>query len=234
MLRTPIRAATAAKAAVAAAAVGGVIAGCAPVQMGAAAIVGNQRISAAQLDSEVSALSKAYQPYAGSVQLTAAQMPKEVLSWLIRFQVREDLASRDGITVTRGQTQQALAGIYAQAQQQAAQSGVTNVSLTELAVANGLPPDLLAKLGRYQAIEIAFAEQKNGGKLPTSTTAVNTITQQFSHAECLTYKAEPVHVNPQFGTMNYSQYSVIAAPDTLSRAEGAGAAAASSGQAPPC
>jgi hypothetical protein len=234
VLRTPIRAATAAKAAVAAAAVGGVIAGCAPVQMGAAAIVGNQRISATQLDSEVSALSKAYQPYAGSVQLTAAQMPKEVLSWLIRFQVREDLASRDGITVTRGQTQQALADIYAQAQQQAAQSGVSNVSLTELAVANGLPPDLLAELGRYQAIEIAYAEQKNGGKLPTSGAAVNTVTQQFNHAECLTYKAETVHVNPQFGTMNYSQDSVVAAPNALSRTEGAVSKSSSSGQSPSC
>jgi peptidyl-prolyl cis-trans isomerase SurA len=234
VLRTPIRAATAAKAAVAAAAIGGVIAGCAPVQMGAAAIVGNQRISAAQLDSEVSALSKASHPYAGSVQLTAAQMPKQVLSWLIRFQIREDLAGRDGITVTRGQTQQALADIYAQAQQQAAQSGVSNVSLTELAVANGLPPDLLAELGRYQAIEIAFAEQKNGGKLPTQTSAVNAITQQFSRAECRTYKAETVRVNPQYGTMNYSQYSVIAAPDTLSRAEGAVSASSNSGQSPPC
>jgi hypothetical protein len=234
VLRTPIRAATAAKAAVAAAAVGGVIVGCAPVQMGAAALVGNQRISAGQLDSEVAALSKAHQPYAGSVQLTAAQMPKDVLSWLIRFQIREDLASRDGITVTRGQTQQALADIYAQAQQQAAQAGVSNVSLTELAVANGLPPDLLAELGRYQAIEIAFAEQKNGGKLPTKTATVNAITRQFSQAECRTYKTDTVRVSPQFGTLNYSQDSVVAAPDTLSRAEGAASKSSSSGQAPPC
>jgi hypothetical protein len=234
VLRTPIRAATAAKAAVVAAAVGGVIAGCAPVQMGAAAIVGNQRISAGQLDSEVSALSKAYQPYAGSVQLTAAQMPQEVLSWLIRFQVRDDLASREGITVTQAQTQQALADIYAQAQQQAAESGVSNVSLTELAVANGLPPDLLAELGRYQAIEIAFAEQKDGGKLPTSSTAVNVITQQFNHDECLAYKAETVRVNPQFGTMNYSQDTVVAASDTLSRTEGAASSPSSSGSSPSC
>jgi hypothetical protein len=232
--RTPIRAATAVKAAVAAAAVGGVIAGCAPVQMGAAAIVGNDRISTAQLDSEVSVLAKAAKPYAGAIQLTAAQMPKQVLSWLIRFQVRENLAKSDGLTVTNGQTQQALADIYAQAAQQAAQAGVTNVSLTELAVANGLPPDLLSQLGRYQAIEIAYVEQRNGGKLPTSTTAVTAATQQFNHAECLTYKAAPVHVNPQYGTMNYSQNSVVAAPNTLSRAEGAASGSPASGQSPSC
>ena len=232
--RTPIRAATAVKAAVAAAAAGGVIAGCAPVQMGAAAIVGNDRISTAQLDSEVSVLAQAAKPYAGAIQLTAAQMPKDVLSWLIRFQVREDLARSEGLAVTASQTQQALADIYAQASQQAAQSGVSNVSLTELAVANGLPPDLLKELGRYQAIEIAYAEARGGGKLPTNSAKVTAITKQFSHAECLAYKAAPVHVNPQYGTMNYSQNSVVAAPDTLSRAEGAASGSPASGQSPSC
>jgi hypothetical protein len=232
--RTSIRAATAVKAAVAAAAVGGVIAGCAPAQMGAAAIVGNDRISTAQLDSEVSVLAQAAKPYAGAIQLTAAQMPKDVLSWLIRFQVREDLARSEGLAVTASQTQQALADIYAQASQQAAQSGVSNVSLTELSVANGLPPDLLKELGRYQAIEIAYAEAHNGGKLPTDSAKVAAITKQFSHAECLTYKAAPVRVNPQYGTMNYSQNSVVAAPDTLSRAEGAAPGSSASGQSPSC
>ena len=234
MRRTPIKAATAIKAALAAAAVGGVIAGCAPVQMGAAAIVGNDRISTAQLDSEVSVLATAAKPYAGAIQLTAAQMPKQVLSWLIRFRVRDELATRDGLTVSPSQNQQALASIYAQASQQAAQAGVSNVSLTELAVANGLPPDLLKELGRYQAIEIAYAEAQNGGKLPTNSASVTAITQRFSHAECLTYKSAPVHVNPQYGTMNYSQNSVVAAPATLSRTEGAASGASASGQSPSC
>jgi hypothetical protein len=232
--RTPIRAATAAKAAIAAAAVGGLVVGCAPVKMGAAATVGSQRISIGQLGSEVSVLSKAYKPYAGTIQLTAAQMPKQVLAWLIRFQIREDLASNEHITVTRTQEEQALADIYAQAQQQAAEAGVNNVSLDELAVANGLPPDLLNELGRYQAIEIAYAEGKNGGKLPTAQNKVNAITSEFNKAECLTYKRVPVHVNPQFGTMNYTQDTVVAAPDTLSRAEGAAAKSSTAGSSPSC
>jgi SurA-like protein len=232
--RTPIRAATAVKAAVAAVAFGGLIAGCGPVQMGAAATVGSQRISAGQLDSEVSTLAAAAKPYSGTVQLTAAQVPKDVLSWLIRFQIREDLASREHITVSRAATQQALADIYQQAAAQAQQQGVSNVTLDELAVANGLPPDLLAELGRYQAIEISYAEQRNGGKLPTSDAAVTAITEQFDLAECRTYQSEPVHVSPQFGTMNYTQDSVVAAPDTLSRAEGPASQAATSGQSPSC
>ena len=234
MRRTPIRAATAVKAAVAAAAFGGLIAGCTPVQMGAAATVGGHRISTAQLDSETSVLAKAAKPYSGTVQLTAAQMPKEVLSWLIRFQIREYLATREHITVSRSQTQQALADIYQQAAAQAQQQGISNVTLDELAVANGLPPDLLSELGRYQAIEISYAEQRNGGKLPTSNTAVTALTQQFNLAECHTFKSEPVHVNPQYGTMNYTQDSVVTTPDTLSRAGGAAAKPATSGLSPSC
>ena len=234
--RTPIRAATAVKAAVTAAAFGGLIAGCAPVQLGAAATVGSDRISTGQLEREVSAPSNAAKPYSAAVQLTAPQLPMDVLSWPIRFQIREDLASREHITVTRGQTQQALAYIYEQAAAQAQQQGISNVSLNEARyVANGLPPDLLAELGRYQAIEISYAEQRNGGKLPTSNAAVTAITQQFSLAECRTFKAEPVHVYPpQFGAMNYTQAMAAAAPDTLSRAEGPAAQPSTSGLSPSC
>lgn len=234
MRRTPIRTATAVKAAVAAAAFGGLVAGCAPVQMGAAATVGSQSISTGQLSREVSNLSRAAKPYSSAVHLTAAQLPKDVLGWLIRFKVREDMASQEHITVTASQRDQALEDIYRQASAQAQQSGVSNVSFTELAVANGLPPNLLDELGRYQAIEIAYAERQNGGKLPTSTGSVNTITKQFNLAECRTYQAEPVKVNPQFGRLDYSQYSVVAAPDRLSRAGGTPPKPSTSGTSPSC
>ena len=234
MRRTPIRAATAVKAAVAAAAFGGLIAGCAPVQVGAAATVGSHRISTSQLDSEVAALAAAAKPYSGTVQLTAAQEPKAVLSWLIRFNVRDDLAASEHITVTPGQTQQALKGILQQVAAQAQQQGASNVAQDELLVAIGLPPDLKNELGRYQAIEIAYAEAHNGGKLPTSQPAVTAIVQQFNLAECRVYKADPVRVSPQFGAMNYTQDAVVATPDTLSRAEGAASKPSTSGQSPSC
>lgn len=139
MRRIPIRTATAVKAAVAAAAFGGLIAGCAPVQMGSAATVGSDSISSSQLNTQVTNLTTAAKPYSSAVQLTAAQVPKDVLGWLIRFKVRENLASSEHLTVTASQSQQALADIYQQAQAQAQQQGVKNVTLPELAVANGLP-----------------------------------------------------------------------------------------------
>jgi hypothetical protein len=232
--RTPIRTATAVKAAVAAAAFGGLIAGCAPVQMGSAATIGNDSISSSQLNTEVSNLKTAAAPYAGQVQLTAAQIPKDVLGWLIRFKVRENLATSEHLNVTASQRDQALEDIYQQASQQAQEQGVNNVTLTQLAVANGLPPNLLDELGRYQAIEIAYAEARNGGKLPTDTATVNAITKQFNTAECHVYKDDSVKVNPQYGQLNYTQYSVVAAPDTLSRAGGAPAKPSTSGTSPSC
>ena len=234
MRRTPIRAATAVKAAVAAAAFGGLIAGCSPVQMGSAATVGNDSISTSQLNSEVANLAKAAKPYASAVHLTAAQEPKDVLGWLIRFQVREKLAAKENLTITASQRDQALEEIYQEASQQAQQEGVSNVSLTELAVANGLPPNLLDELGRYQAVEIAYAEKANGGKLPTATASVNAITKQFNTAECHVYKDDSVKVNPQYGKLDYSQYTVVASPDTLSAAGGAAPKTSSSGASPSC
>ena len=232
--RTPIRTATAVKAALAAAAFGGLIAGCAPVQMGSAATIGNDSISSSQLNSEVTNLTTAAKPYTSTVHLTAAAVPKDVLGWLVRFKVRENLASNEHITVTATERDSALENIYEEASQEAQQEGVSNVTLTQLAVANGLPPNLLDELGRYQAIEIVYAQNHNGGKVPTSTATENAITKQFNTAECHVYKDDSVKVNPQYGQLNYTQYSVVAAPDTLSRAGGAPAKPSTSGTSPSC
>ena len=155
-----------------------------------------------------------------------------MLGWLIRFQVREKLAARQNLTVTASQRDQALEEIYQEATQQAQQEGVSNVSLNELAVANGLPPNLLDELGRYQAVEIAYAEKANGGKLPTATASVNAITKQFTTAECHVYKTDTVKVSPQFGRFNYTSSSVVAGADTLSDAGGAKPSKSTAGSSP--
>lgn len=225
--------------AVAAAAFGAcaLVSACAPVKTGSAAIVGSQRISVSGLDTQVASLAAASKPYAGQVQLTTAQMPGQVLSWLIRFGIRDQLAQTEGITVTQAQVQQAIADINAQARAQAQQSGQSNYSLQLLLVANGIPPDMLNELGRYQAIEIAYIEMNNGGKIPTSTAAQTAATAQFNHSECLAAKSLNIQVNPQFGQLNYSSqdpYSVAPVPDTLSRPPGPAASASPVATAPAC
>ena len=207
---------------------------CAPVEMGAAAIVGNQRITIATLDTEVTNLSQAARAYPGVVQLTPTQMTQETLTWLVRFQINEEIARQAGITVSTAQAQTGLAQLYAAAQSEAESEGLTNVTLNLIMAANGIPPDLYAELGRYQAIETQFIKNANGGTLPTSSSAQTAATKTFEHAQCVAAKSLKILINPQFGRMDYSEYLVVSAPVTVSRPEGPAAAPSLSGLAPAC
>ena len=100
------------------------LAGCSPVKFGAAAITGNQRITIATLTTEVTNLSQAVKQYPGTIQLSSAQETQETLTWLVRFQINDELARQTGITVTPAQAQAALAEIYAAAKASAEAQGV--------------------------------------------------------------------------------------------------------------
>jgi SurA N-terminal domain len=213
---------------------GGVaVAACGTVHMGAAAIVGNQRISSSNLSAEVSNLNAGYQRYHHQVQLQypVSQMPQQVLAWFIRFQVRDRLATREGITVTPTQVQQALAAITASIRQ-----GGNNATLPEVAVANGLPPDMVNDLGQYQAIETKLLVRLDGGKLPASTSAQQALEDRFNKSQCQAAKSLDIQVNPQFGALNYTDFSVVLTPATLSKPQTSAPTPAASRPvlAPPC
>ena len=122
-------------------------AACSPVKMGAAAIVGNQRITIATLDTEVTNLSQAAAKYPTSVQLNASQRTQATLTWLIRYQIIEELARQAGITVSTAQGQQALNQAVAAAEASAEQQGLTNVTRTLILAASGIPPNTSDELG---------------------------------------------------------------------------------------
>jgi hypothetical protein len=202
--------------------------------MGAAAIVGNQRISTTSLADEVSSLSAGYQAYKNQVQLQypVSEMPQQVLAWLVRFQVRDRLAQREGITVTPAQVQQALAAITAQIKQ-----GGSTATLTEIAVANGLPPDMLNELGRYQAIETRLLDRLDGGKLPSATAAQQALLAAFNGSQCRAAKSLDIQINPQFGTLDYGTFAIVPATTTLSRPQSPAAPSPSASAprlTPPC
>ena len=209
MLRTPITLTAAATAAVLA------LVGCGTVRLGAAAVTSNDRISSSTVTAQVSNLNQAYTADKAKVKLQfpAAQTPQVVLSWLLRFRVREEMAHRYGIHVTQQQVQQALDSATAQAKQ----SGVT---LTDLAVANGVPPDQIDELGRYIAIQNAVLARLDGGQLPTDQTSLATLGNQFNTSQCRAAKSLGIQVNPQFGQLDYRQISVVPAPDKLAAVPG--------------
>jgi SurA-like protein len=189
------------------------LAACGPVQMGAAAIAGSQRVSTSELTTQVANLQDTLNNSNGKVplQFKQSQEPQQVLGWLLRFQVRDEMAARNHVTVTPAQSQRALASIAAQA----SQGGSGKVPLDQLAAANGLPPDLLPDLGRYQAIQDQIVAQLDGGTLPSSQSDLQALGKQFSREQCIAAKSMDIKVNPQFGAFDYGQLSVVPATTTL-------------------
>lgn len=230
MRRSIVVLGTAVKLAAAAAAVGLAVTACGSVQMGAAAIVGGGRISSATLTAQSASLRKAIQTDPSKSQLTysQAQVPQQVLSWLLRFRVRNELAAQQRVVVTTAQQQAALATLSSQLRQ----SG--NVTLTEAAVANGLPPDMLPELGRYLSIGDQLLSRLDGGQTPTTQAAQNALTAQLNKSQCLASKQLQIRVNPQFGAFDYNQMSVVPAQSSLSAPQpGISPSPAASPSAPP-
>ena len=211
-----------------------VLTACSPVKMGAAAIVGNQRITIATLDTEVTSLSQAVSQYPGIIQLSKVQETQETLTWLVRFQINEQLARQAGITISTAQAQSALDQIYSATTAQAEAQGVSNVTHNLIMAAYGVPPDLSTELGRYKAINDQFAQQANGGKPPATTTEQSATTAKLQQAQCVAAKSLKIEVNPQYGQMNYAQYQIVSAPGAVFRAEGPAKAASSAGLTPAC
>jgi len=210
--------------------------GCAvtPVKMGAAAIVGDQRISITTLGAQVTNLSQAVKQYPGQVSLTASQQTQSTLTWLIRYQINEELARQNGITVTTAEAQAALAQAYATAISAAEQQGLTNVTPTLILAASGIPPDTAPELGRYEAIANEYLKIANGGTTPTSSSAQTAAGAKLNKAECQAAKALNISVNPQFGQLDYSQYLVVTAPSPVTRSAGPTASASPVATAPAC
>jgi hypothetical protein len=205
-----------------------VLAACSPVQMGAAAIVGNQRITVSSLDTQVSNWQTAAKPYASSIQLTSANAPSAVLSWLVRFAVMDQVAASNGISVTQAQSQAGLSALSTVATQNGASS------TAQLLIENGVPPQLFPAVGRWDAEQTAYGLKMNGGKEPTSTAQQNAFNTAITKAQCTAAKSLSIKVSPQFGRLDYVQYAVVPAADTLSKPDPVPSAASTEGLTPAC
>ena len=187
------------------------LAACGPVKLGSAAITGGQRLTVTTLSGQVTDLEHAIQAGHGSIQLQfpQSQAPQAVLGWLLRFRIRDELAARNHVVVTAGESYQALTNLQKQ-------TGRTGPAFDELLVANGIAPDMKPELGRYLAIQNDMFIRLNGGTLPRTQPRVQVLSAQFNHRECMAAKSLNIQVNPQYGQLDYATYSVIPAPSTLS------------------
>jgi hypothetical protein len=221
------------KGALAGVALGGCLAltACGSMQLGAAAITSSQRITTSTLTTQVAGLNRYLDEHKGTVQVAfpASQTAQQVLAWLIRFQVRDQMANLQHINIDNNDVQKALAAITAEEKQ----SGNT-APLTTIAAANGVPPDMVTSgLGRYEAIQMALIA-KLGGTSSSSTADQQRIGVEFDRDQCLAAKSLHIRVSPQFGRLDYSQLDLVPAADTLSAPEpGASPTPTPSSSAPP-
>jgi hypothetical protein len=188
-----------------------VVSGCATRHIGTAMLYNNTRVSSTRLAAEVANLNAAYNVYKHKTKInyTPADMPREVLSWILRFAAEKRVAGQHQITVSKAEAESALA-LEAKNVEQAGDT------LREAAVLNGLPPDMLGQLGIWIRIQIKLDGKLENGKAPTSTTAQAALTAKTNHLVCLAAKSMHIKVNPQYGVYDYTQLEVVAAPTPLS------------------
>jgi hypothetical protein len=213
------------------------LAACSAVKMGSAAVVGDQRITAATLDTQVSNLQVAAKQHGVTVQAPGT-LPQAVLGWMIRFDIRDKMAADAGITVDDTQINDARQQLDNSQKAAAAQSGTRYGGLEAVLATAGIPPQMAGDLFKYEAQEIAFVKQNNGGQLPASQADVTKALNQVNAADCRAQKSLAIQVNPQFGQLGYDAtngfYDVVAAGDSLSRPAGKPSSAAASPDLPAC
>ena len=207
------------------------IAACSPVKAGAAAIVGSQRITVSSLDTQVSNLQAAGKSVSG-FNLSTAQQPQAVLTWLVRFAIMDQVAASNGISVTQAQIQTGLADIQSEAASSASQDGYS--SAQALFLGNGITPQMQPALGRWVAQSNAYQLKVNGGKAPTTTAQGNAVTAKYNKAECQAAKSLNIQVSPQYGRIDYSSYTIVADANLLSAPPGKPSKASTAGLTPAC
>jgi hypothetical protein len=207
------------------------IAACSPVKAGAAAIVGNQRITVSTVDTQVSNLQGAGKSVSG-FSLSAADQPAAVLTWLVRFAIMDQVAADNGISVTQAQVQAGLADIQSEAAQSASEEGYS--SAQALFLGNGISPQMLPSLGQWVAQEEAYSIKVNGGKAPTTTAESNAVSAKYDKSECQAAKSLNIQVSPQYGRLDYSSYTIVEAPNLLSAPAVVASPAPTTGLVPAC
>jgi hypothetical protein len=207
---------------------GVLLSACSPVQMGAAAIVGNGRISQSTLASDVNDLQTVQSGNPGGVaRLTSAQMTPTVLTWMIGFKIMDRAASNAGVSVSSAQVQHGISDAQLSAesqvqQQQLSLSDPRALTLISVKGVNGIKavnPQLLDSVGRYQAQLDALAAKFSGGKPMSALKQADfaRINAELSRLTLQSAKSLNIKVNPQYGKMNLTPFAVVPAPDTLSK-----------------
>ncbi|HEY7484463.1 MAG TPA: SurA N-terminal domain-containing protein [Streptosporangiaceae bacterium] len=190
-------------------AVGALLAACGPVKMGAAATVGDDRVTTSELDSTVAQWQDEFakNPRAGLLQQQAQQQGQRVpydpdsphrsaLYQLLDFKVWDEVARQQGVTVSQGEVDRLLAGL----------GGQSNVAASVLA--NDIPVRFTPDLARVAVIQQQLLQRY--GLVPNAQgqvdpTAQQRAAQQLRQAYSAAAGKLKITVNPRFGAFDPAQ-----------------------------
>lgn len=177
-------------------AVGGLVAGCGPERSGSAAVVGDARITDAQLSDQVNVVTSAL-----GIQ-TSAKANQVVLDRLIRAELYTDLADKLGITISDGEVQKFINETEAQvggAQALADQLLQSGVPQSEIF---GFARTFLQQRAIAEKLAPGRSQEEQGAALGTAVTVLS--------------KEIGTQVSPRFGTWEPENLSVGTPPNDLS------------------
>lgn len=175
---------------------GVVLSGCGQTLSGSAAVVGEERLTDSQLSQTTTQLTE---------KLGIDENPQVSQAVLSRWMVAElvtELASRKGISVTKGDVDAAIADETERAGGQEA--------LEQSALQAGVLPETIPDVVRTSLLIEAISKVTVTGDDPTGESGLLVQVQQLSA------ELDP-QVSPRFGTWDAQQLSVGALPDDLSQ-----------------
>lgn len=182
---------------------------CSPAKMGAAATVGDQRISAGDLNTAVDQWQKAYNanplPSNQLRLLDNGSIPRSVLYNLVVFKLADEAARRQGVHVSAGSIDNAIAAVGGE--QRVAQE----------AVVMGVPPQRARDYARFRLDIQGIAGAL--GPAPKTAADQQKIQNELSNVMATTARSLRIDVNPRYGRFDYKQLSIAADDNRLSHPE---------------
>ncbi|HEY3687246.1 MAG TPA: SurA N-terminal domain-containing protein [Streptosporangiaceae bacterium] len=193
----------------AAAAAVSLLGACSAAKMGAAAMVGGQRITTDDLNGAVTEWQKAYNanplPSSELRLLDTSSIPRSVLYNLVVFKLADEAAKRQGVGVSDGSVDKAIAAV----------GGESRVA--DEAVVMGVPPERARDYARFQLDLQGIAGAL--GPRPKSMAEQQKIQAGLSKVMRTTARSMKIDVNPRYGRFDYSQLAIATDSDRLSRPE---------------
>ncbi|MFB4313027.1 hypothetical protein [Actinomadura sp. 21ATH] len=191
-----------------------------PVKMGAAALVGDERIATATLDQAVvdwrrefradqraNQIRAANEPRGGGGEPLVQSDPRRALDMLVYFRIGDEVARRNGITVTGGQVD----GLTGELDRRVGAASLTR--------AQGLPGRYAPDLARVSLVQQLLAQKLGATPGPAATQQNAIVQQQIRQRFVETARSMKIKINPRFGTFDPSTITINAGTPRLSGTE---------------